>query len=167
MGADWHKRTGNKMKQFKVLLLFIVLMSMVGAKAYAYDIAVENTDGVTIYYNYVNDGKDLEVTKSSSYKGTVVIPEEVTYMNITRKVTSIGYKAFYGCSELTSVTIPNSVKRIGDDAFYRCPGLTSITIPDSVKSIGSGAFYLCSGLTSVTIPDSVMSIEAQTFAYCI
>ena len=32
-------------------------MSMVGTKASAYDIAVENEDGVTIYYNYINDGK--------------------------------------------------------------------------------------------------------------
>ena len=37
-------------------------MSMAGIKAYAYDIAVENADGVNIYYNYYNEGKELEVT---------------------------------------------------------------------------------------------------------
>ena len=30
--------------------------------ASAYDIEVKNADGVTIYYNYINDGTELEVT---------------------------------------------------------------------------------------------------------
>ncbi len=66
---------------------------MVGAKAFAYDIEVKNSDGVTIYYNYINDGLELEVARYPSdyiYKGNVVIPDEVTYMNRTRKVTTIG-----------------------------------------------------------------------------
>ena len=35
--------------------LLSLLMSMFGASAFAYDIAVENADGVTIYYNYINE----------------------------------------------------------------------------------------------------------------
>ena len=121
-----------------------------------------------------NDGTELEVTYQGSsystytgeYQGNVVIPEEVTYMNRTRKVTSIGNYAFYNCSGLTSVTIPNSVTSIGDDAFRGCSGLTSITIPNSVTSIGDGAFQYCYGLTSITIPNSVTSIGSSAFQYC-
>ena len=142
-------------------------MSMVGTNAWAYDIAVENADGVTIYYNYINDGKELEVTRwGECYSGTVVIPEEVTYMNRTRKVTSIGYDAFRDCSGLTSVTIPNSVTSIGNNAFYGCSGLTSVTIPNSVTSIGEKAFQYCSGLTSVSIGNSVTSIGYDAFQGC-
>ena len=41
------------MKQQSIALLIIVVMMMFGAKAYAYDIAVANEDGVTIYYNII------------------------------------------------------------------------------------------------------------------
>ena len=155
----------------KHLLLFaMILLPLVAS---AYDIEVKNADGVTIYYNYINNGTELEVTFRDSqhdfyfkYKGNVAIPEEVTYMNRTRKVTSIGDNAFEYCSGLTSVTIPNSVTSIGSQAFDGCKSLTSITIPNSVTSIGNYAFRECSGLTSVTIPNSVTSIGCNTFCGC-
>ena len=145
------------MKRFSLLILLTMLMSMMETNAFAYDIAVKNADGVTIYYNYYNEGKELEVTflysDSKNYHvDNVVIPEEVTYMNRTRKVTSIGSDAFK-YSSLTSVTIPNSVTSIGSYAFEYCTRLTSVNIPNSVTSIGDGAFQGCHGLTSVTISD--------------
>ena len=80
----------------KHLLLFaMILLPLVAS---AHDIEVQNADGKTIYYNYINNGTELEVTFLGSYsglfgneyQGNVAIPEEVTYMNRTRKVTSIG-----------------------------------------------------------------------------
>lgn len=111
------------MKPFKFCVMLAILLSMTGNKTFAYNISVQNSDGVMIYYNYINSGNELEVSNnnsSSKYEGSINIPNEVTYMGQTRDVTRIGNDAFDGCSGLTSITIPNSVTWIGSDAFHRC-----------------------------------------------
>ena len=163
------------MKQFRITILFTVLMSMFGVKAFAYDIEVVNKDGVTIWYNWINDKTELAVTLQNPrgpkyniyrYTGNVVIPESVDYNGNTYPVTYIGSDAFNDCISLTSVTIPNSVTSIGILAFAYCSALSSITIGNSVKTIEGAAFSGCSSLTSVTIPNSVTSIGGYAFEGC-
>ena len=69
--------------------------------------------------------------------------ESIKYVEIENGITTIGNRAFYGCSNITSVAIPNRVTSIGVAAFYRCEKMTSITIPNSVTSIGGAAFNGC------------------------
>lgn len=149
-------------------MMFVMLMSMIGINAFAYDVAVENADGVTIYYDYVDDG--LEVVSSGNpetrYTGDIVIPEEVTIDGTTLKVVSIGKGdtesgAFYSCDEVTSVTIPNSVRYIKDISFQWCSKLTSITIPASVEYIGYRVFCGCSGLTSIQVEEGNMIYDSR------
>ncbi len=154
------------MKQIQLTFLLTLLMSMVGAKASAYNIAVENADGVTIYYNYINDGTELMVTygnttNHNSYSGSVVIPEDVNYNNKTLKVTSIGEFAFNGCSGLTSIMIPDYVTSIGRSAFGGCSGLISITIPSNVTSIGIYAFEGCNSLTVISVDNSNANYSSE------
>ena len=154
----------------KVALYIVILLGMVGVSTPSYGFSVENNDGVPIYYKFINDNKELEVTYKSyetpSYNYIrVVIPEEVTYENVTRKVTSIGEYAFKDCN-VSEVVIPNTVTIIKDCAFLYCGQLSSITIPDQVDSIGKSAFQGCGGAYSITIPKNVRYIGDYAFLGC-
>ena len=108
------------------------------------------------------------------------------------RLTTIGYRTFYGYRSLTSITIPDSVTAIGEDAFDGCTGelivncnipngsyydytyhgvfdgskFTKVTIGEGVTKIGAGAFKGCSSLTSITIPNSVTTIGTEAFNGC-
>lgn len=136
-----------------VALLCILLHSL---SSFAYDAEVDG-----IYYNF--SGTTATVTYysyyySDIYRGSINIPESVTYNGSIYSVTSIDDRAFFDCSSMTSIMIPSSVTSIGNYAFEGCSGLTFVTIEEGVMSIGDWAFSGCSGLTSVTIPSSVMFI---------
>ena len=170
----------------QLLLLAMILLPLVAS---AHDIGVQNGDGVTIYYNYFNNGTELEVTFrgskydsfSNEYQGNVAIPEEVTYMNRTRKVTSIESNAFHHCSGLTSVTIPNSVTSIGNSAFYDCSGLKKVIVKDIAAWCGirfgsddANPLYYAhhiysdenTEITNLIISNSVTSIGSSAFRGC-
>ncbi len=101
----------------------------------------------------------------------------LTSVTIPGSVTSIGDRAFSGCTNLTSVVwnakncsdfsssslapfkdltniktfeVGSEVERIPAYLCSGLTGLTSVTIPNSVTSIGRYAFSDCTGLNSVT-----------------
>jgi hypothetical protein len=62
--------------------------------------------------------KETTVTKYNGQGGSVTIPEGIT---------SIGERAFFGCTVLTNITIPVSVTNVEKEAFWGCTGLASVT----------------------------------------
>ena len=163
----------KRMKRLAAMLLALcILVTMLPTVTFAATTA-SGTCGTNLTWT-------LDDTGTLSISGTGVMqnlsyPSSVPWYNslsniktvtIADSVTSIGARAFQGCSRLTSITIPDSVTSIGNYAFEGCSRLTSITIPDSVTSIGDYAFYNCFGLTSVNIGDGVTSIGVGVFSNC-
>ena len=150
------------MKDFTLKKLMLIVTLLTTLNAFAYDIQIDNI----YYYVNVNDFT-CEVTYKdanyNSYSGDIVIPETVTYKTKTLRVTGIGYRAFYNCTDLTSVTIGKSVSIIKEDAFMDCSGLESITIPNSVTRIDNYAFSGCSSLKELTLEDGTSSLS---LGYC-
>ncbi|MBQ7448914.1 MAG: leucine-rich repeat protein, partial [Paludibacteraceae bacterium] len=94
-----------KTKSFLATLLLLLYSAMM----WGFDAIIGG-----IYYDFDSVTKTATVTSGSNkYSGSVVIPESVTYEGTTYSVTSIGNRAFYGCTGLTSITIPNNVTSIG------------------------------------------------------
>lgn len=137
------------MKELNLKTNLFFLLFVFNINASAIDIVVENEDGIKIFYNYYNNGKELEVTygyygiTAHNYDYKVIrIPEEVVYMNRKRKVTRIGNQAF-SYQTVGKLVLPNTIKSIGDRAFNTSYELKELNIPDSVETIGDYAFYHC------------------------
>ena len=145
-------------------------------------ITYKSNNLTTVYYDssFVPDSASSFLKQTSIthvvFDGTRV-PDSILYgctniqkVTIGKNVTSIGYRAFHGCSALTEVVFKENsqLKGIGPYAFYNCTSLTSIEIPSSVTSIGDRAFYNCTSLTSVTFGENsqLTSIGYEAFYNC-
>ncbi|MCQ2449039.1 MAG: leucine-rich repeat domain-containing protein, partial [Clostridia bacterium] len=105
---------------------------------------------------------------------------KVKSVTIGNSVTTIGYRAFDGCTGLTSITIPNSVTTIGDGAFSDCWGLTGVYITDvaawyniSFGDYDANPLYYAHNLylngklvTDLVIPQGVTTIGGSAFSGC-
>ena len=74
----------------------------------------------------------------------LVIPETVTNDETgkTYTVTTIGYKAFFLCSQITSVTLPDTIRVIGDYAFQNQLGYQHDRLHEPARGAG-GDRRLC------------------------
>lgn len=146
----------------------------------AYDFRVDG-----IYYNVTNEEtREVEVDDydcSSSYSGSLVIPDSVSYNGNTYWVTSIGNSAFRSCEYMTSVTIGCRVTSIGNGAFSYCNSLTSVYYTSDIgqwcginfESLYSNPLYYAHNLyidnqlvTEAKIPDEVTEIKNYAFSGC-
>ena len=86
-------------------------------------------------------------------------------------VTSIGDRAFYGCSGLTgALDLSNctSLTSIGDRAFEDCIGITKVSLPLSLTMIEDYAFRNCAKLTNINLSNclNLMDIDYEAFCGC-
>ena len=122
---------------------------------WSYEDGALTIDGTGAMYNYADT-----VAGSAPWHW---LADEITTVELSSEITSIGNYAFADLLKLNSVTIPEKVTTIGSHAFKGCKSLKSIVIPDTVRMIGEYAFYKA-GLQSVTISSNIMLIPTGAFA---
>ncbi len=125
------------------------------------------TDNNGLFIEYTKIGNEFSLTKVSTGEG--VTDKEVNLLAKIDNcsVTSIGESAFENCLGVTSVMKPvvsNSLSSIGDRAFYGCSNLEKVVL-DKVTGIGDDVFIGCSNLTDLTF-NSLTSVDADMFEGC-
>ena len=154
-------------------LIMAVAIMMLSLQAMAYDFYY-TYQGRTLYYNITSENT-VAVTYRGPYSssgnnyvsGDVVIPTTVIRNGTTYSVTSIGYRAFRGCSGLTSITIPNGVTSIGEKAFEGCSGLTTLNFNAiNCQDFSSNDSTFGTSLTTVNIGGSVRRIPKNFVRGC-
>ena len=147
--------------------------------------AYTNISGILIpaTVKYIGSGTDYE-EDPGAFEGCKNLT--VVRFELGSLCSTIGDRAFYGCSALEEVEIPTSVGTLGSYAFSNCTSLTSITIPATVTNLGAYLFqsntkleevnfeskatviptYMfagCTSLTSINIPTTVSTIQSGAF----
>ena len=89
----------------------------------------------------------------------------ITEIDIPTTVSEIPDYCF-GETKLTTITIPSTVKSVGFGAFYGCTDLTSANIEADLNEIPPLMFYICSSLQTVNLPENITSIGDDAFVNC-
>jgi len=125
-----------------------------------HDTIIYNSSGAsthitTFYYGYEEPSGDL------------VIPSTITHNDTVYTITTIGYNAFWKCTNITSLTLPNTLNSIIQGAFAGCTGISGeVVFPDAVTHLGADAFRTCTSLNSVVFNDSLKTIGSSAFQGC-
>ena len=113
----------------------------------------------------LNIDKTAEVL-ANDYSGDIIIPENVTYNDVTYRITSLENGCFNDCSYLKSISLPDGITSLGKNCFYSCDNLTSISLPEGLTSLGDNCFAYCYELTSISLPDGITSLGNECFSGC-
>jgi hypothetical protein len=92
--------------------------------------------------------------------------EALQSVQCSQSLETIGYEAFYGCTQLRSIVLPQSVTSIDTCAFGWCTSLNHIVLPNSLTTLEANLFVRCGSLQAIDIPESVSLIRNGAFAYC-
>ena len=79
-------------------------------------------------------------------------------VSLPSTLTTLGYAAFLGYSNLESIDIPGSVSALPDYMFNLDRKLSSVTLHEGLKTIGFAVFANTNSLTSLSIPSTVTAI---------
>ena len=88
-------------------------------------------------YKVVEGTETVSVTgfsSSSDKSGAKVLPQTVTYKDVTYTVISVGYVAFANQTGLTSFVMADSVTTVGQNVFYGCKNLNFVHLSENLTN---------------------------------
>lgn len=154
------------LRKLSVLLVLAMVLSLVPATV----LAAGGTCGIDIQWELNEDGQltlsgsgDMDNYATSTDVPWYSIRDFVKTIVIGDGITSIGDRAFYGCTNLKDVLIGNDVATVGTYAFRGCSAVTSITLPESVTRLDGSAFRFCNALTFVRLEGNAPVLGSYVF----
>lgn len=125
-----------------------------------YEVTIPATYGntgqakVLPYNSYVNTFYPI------TYKGTLVIPEEASYMGRAYDITGIGANAYKDSTRIKAVLLPQKVTSIESGAFLNCTGIENVyflwddptLINWADRNVGAEFATAASGETKIIVP---------------
>ena len=120
---------------------------------------------------------DVDSDAEELPKGVFTNCKDLSVVELSSELLTIGVSAFDGCQSLKEVYIPRSVTVIGDYSFNNCVGLQTVIIGESdngeeantetnVETIGNYAFNGCTSLNKVILGYGVKNLGEYAFAGC-
>ena len=82
----------------------------------------------------------------------------LTHVTLSAALTSIGGRAFAGCTSLALTSLPDGLTSIGEFAFFHCGSLALTRLPDGLTSIGEWGFAHCTSLALTSLPSGLAII---------
>lgn len=155
------------MKRFYLFALCIVTALGLSANGVEIDgvYYLLDSENYTATVTYPNETAPVWNSAPSTYSGTVIIPDRVTYDGGIYTVNAIGPNAFLG-TRLDSIALTVNITSIGSAAFYDHRGIHYLNLPN-LTSIGNEAFRYCSSLMKVVIPECISSLGITIFQRCV
>lgn len=108
----------------------------------------------------VNDYDPANPVEHEIPTNAMVFSDKLETIILSRKITSIGHSAFYGCISLRGdLVIPDNITNLSDNCFgftgKAFPQFDSLTLSQNLENIGAGAFLRCKIKGGLTIPAGV------------
>ena len=150
-----------------IILTALILSAFIPSRAYSMD--GETFDDGILNYVILNDYEQTAGVSSPAVKGlkgSVTVPETVTYKGREFRVVSLEDFCFSG-ADISEIILPDTISHLGEEIFAQCSLLESANIPASAREVPVSAFENCTSLQTVTIPAySVMTVRERAFFGC-
>lgn len=134
------------------VMLFLMSLTALAKGEAEYEYYIEN--GTAVLTEYKGTSKKVVVPDVvdgyavTRLEGTFCNNKKIKEVEISERISYVGEKTFYGCSNLRCVKLPLSLSHLGEYAFAYS-GIKDIVLGPEIHYINSGCFLGCSELVMV------------------